>query len=157
MAERQRAVRASEIVPRVGSNYPGALAEPCKSREKRALGNVFNLDQFGVNQTTLPPGAWSSLRHWHAREDEFIYVLDGEVTLIDEAGEYVLTPGMCAGFKAGTPNGHHLINRSSRTATILEVGTRARDDDATYPGIDLKAVKRNGGPWQSQRRDGTPY
>ena len=157
MTDRPRFVRASEVSPRVGSTYPGPLADSCRTREKRALGNAFDLDQFGVNLTTLPPGVWSSLRHWHEKEDEFIYVLDGEVTLIDDAGEYVLTPGMCAGFKAGAPNGHHFVNRSDRPVTILEVGTRALDEDATYPDVDLRAVKRNGGPWQFHRKDGTSY
>ena len=157
MTDRPRFVRAAEVSPRVGTNYPDRFADPCRTREKRALGNAFGLDQFGVNLTTLPPGVWSSLRHWHEKEDEFIYILEGEVTLIDDAGEYVLTAGMCAGFKAGVRNGHHLVNRSARPATILEVGTRALNDEATYPDIDLRAVKRNGGPWQPHRKDGTPY
>lgn len=132
-------------------------AENCKTREKRALGDQFGLTQFGVNLTTLPPGCWSSLRHWHSNEDEFIFVLEGEITLVDNEGEHVLRPGMCAGFKAGVRNGHHLMNRSNLIAHYLEVGTRLGDEDVVYSDIDMKATKRAGGPYVSTRKDGTPY
>src|SRR5205085_10532375 len=108
------------------------------------LGDVFGLSQFGVNLTELPPGAWLSHRHWHEREDEFVYVLTGEVVLIDDHGEHVLKAGMCAGFKAGVANGHHLINRSDRPAHILEIGSRAPDEHAHYSEANLDAVRRDG-------------
>jgi uncharacterized cupin superfamily protein len=113
------------VTPRVGSIYPAPFAEPLKGREKRALGDAAGLSQFGVNLVTLQPGAWSSQRHWHENEDEFIYVLEGEVTLITDAGEQVLKPGLAAGFPAGKTNGHHLVNRSDKPARYFEVGTRA--------------------------------
>ena len=110
------------VTPRVGSTYPAPSGAPLAGREKRALGDALKLTQFGVNLVTLAPGTWSSQRHWHANEDEFIYVLDGEVTLVTDAGEKVLGPGMAAGFPAGKPDGHHLVNRSERPALYLEVG-----------------------------------
>ena len=110
------------VTPRVGSTYPAPFGAPLAGREKRALGDALKLTQFGVNLVTLAPGTWSSQRHWHANEDEFIYVLDGEVTLVTDAGEKVLGPGMAAGFPAGKPDGHHLVNRSERPALYLEVG-----------------------------------
>jgi uncharacterized cupin superfamily protein len=155
--DRKTTVVAPEVKPRLGTNYPAQFAENCKTREKRSLGDQFRLTQFGVNLTTLPPGCWSSLRHWHRNEDEFIYVLEGEITLIDEQGEHVLRPGMCAGFKAGVQNGHHLVNRSDRIVHYLEVGTRMADEDVVYSDIDMKASKRAGGSYVSSRKDGTPY
>lgn len=157
MVDAVKVVQALEVPPRIGSNYPEKFAEPCKTRVKRMLGNMFGLTQFGVNLTTLPPGVWSSQRHWHQHEDELIYVTEGELVLIDDDGETTLRSGMCAGFKAGVANGHHLVNRSSKPATYIEIGTRALHDVGTYPDIDLRAVKSNGGPWQSQHADGRPY
>ncbi len=124
---------------RVGTGYPQPYAEPCLKRVKRALGNAVGLKNFGVNVTELPPGTWSSQRHWHTRQDEFIYVLDGEITLVTDEGEFLLKPGMSAGFPAGNKNGHHLINRSGQTATYLEVGDRTPGDEAFYPEADLWA------------------
>ncbi len=152
-----KVIRALDVVPRIGTNYPGGLGAPCNTREKRTLGDQFGLTQFGVNLTILPPGVWSSLRHWHEREDELVYIIEGEATLVDDSGEYTLSAGMSAGFKAGVENGHHLVNRSTKPVTYIEVGTRALEDNVTYPGIDLRTIKRNGGPWQGQHRDGTPY
>src|SRR5438552_5022058 len=105
--------------------YPAQFLHVVEGREKAALGNVAGLTQFGVNLTRLKPGAASSLRHWHEQEDEFVYVLEGEITLIEDGGEVRLSPGDAAGFKAGVPNGHHLINKTQRDALYLEVGTRA--------------------------------
>lgn len=141
---------------RVGSGYPAPFAEICARRVKRALGDAAGLKNFGVNLTELPPGGWSSQRHWHARQDEFIYIVEGEVTLVTDAGETVLKPGMCAGFPAGKPDGHHLINRSERRAVYLEVGDRTPNEGATYPDIDLVG-RTVDGRFQFFHRDGTPY
>jgi uncharacterized cupin superfamily protein len=144
------------LQPRVGSIYPAPFAEPLKGREKRALGDAVGLTQFGVNLVTLNPGAWSSQRHWHENEDEFIYVLEGEIALVTDAGETVLRPGMAAGFPAGKPDGHHLINRSDRPARYLEVGTRAAMEVAHYSDIDLAARKENG-RFVFTHKNGEPY
>jgi uncharacterized cupin superfamily protein len=144
------------VTPRVGSIYPAPFAEPLKGREKRVLGDAVGLSQFGVNLTTLGPGAWSSQRHWHENEDEFIYVLEGEVTLITDAGEHVLKPGLAAGFPAGNANGHHLVNRSDKPARYLEVGTRAAREVAHYSDIDLAGRKENG-RFVFTRKNGEPY
>jgi uncharacterized cupin superfamily protein len=126
---------------RVGSLYPEPYDVPCRQRVRRRVGAAANLTGFGVNLCRLPPGTWSSQRHWHSGEDEFIYVLEGEVVLVTDAGEEVLAAGDCAGFKAGDADGHHLQNRSNREAVILEVGTNAPDDVCEYPDIDLRADK----------------
>lgn len=147
-------LKAADVEPRIGSNYPGSLAAIVAGRQKRVLGDKFRLDQFGVNLTTLTPGSYSAHRHWHEREDEFIYVIDGGITLVDDAGEHLLTSGMCAGFKAGVPNGHCLVNRSKFPATYLEIGTRSPDECATYPDVDMKAVKTNG-KFSFTKKDGS--
>ncbi len=144
------------VKPRVGSIYPAPFAEPLKGREKRALGDLLGLTQFGVNLVTLAPGAWSSQRHWHANEDEFVYIVDGEVTLVTDAGEKVLKPGMAGGFPAGNPDGHHLINRSDRPALYLEVGTRAETEEAQYSDIDMVGRKANG-RFVFTHKNGEPY
>ena len=143
------------VPPRVGSNYPPDLAKAVAGRAKRALGDRFGLTQYGVNHVTLEPGSASAHRHWHEVEDEFIYVLTGEIVLKDDDGEHVLTPGMCAGFKAGVPNGHCLINKTSQPATYLEVGTRSPTETAHYPDTDLKAVKTDY-KFAFTRKDGSP-
>jgi len=125
-------------------------------REKRPLGDVFALSNFGVNLTRLAPGALSALRHAHSLQDEFIYVLQGHPVLITNAGETPLQPGMCAGFKAGTGDGHQLVNRSDEDVVYLEVGDRTAGDTATYPDDDLQAAMVNG-QWQFAHKDGTPY
>jgi uncharacterized cupin superfamily protein len=118
------------------------------------LGDAAGLTQFGVNLLHLPPSAWSSQRHWHSAEDEFVWVLEGEVVLVTEDGEEILRAGDCAGFKAGDPNGHHLQNRSNQPALILEVGSRRPDEDvAEYPDIDLRYSTAAG----DMHKDGTPY
>ena len=117
--------------------YPEPWRAVTEGREKAALGDVVGLTQFGVNLTRLKPGAASALRHWHEAEDEFVYVLEGEVMLIEDGGTTVLQPGDAAGFKAGVAGGHHLINRSQRDAAYLEVGTRARSERVHYPDVDF--------------------
>lgn len=149
-------VNAVEVPARTGTAYPPQHAGAVKGREKRVLGDLFGLTQFGVNLTTLAPGSWSSHRHWHEAEDEFVYVLEGEVILIDDRGEHRMTPGMCAGFKAGVANAHHLVNRSQRPAVFLEVGTRAPDERAHYADVDMAASRSGGGPWKFTRKDGSP-
>ena len=141
---------------RVGSAYPPEFAGPCAGRTKRQLGNAAGLTNFGVNLTELPPGGWSSQRHWHEKQDEFIYIVEGEAILVTDSGETLLKPGMCAGFPAGKPDGHHLINRSDRPVKYLEIGDRTANDAAHYPDIDLQ-VKLVDGQWSYSRRDGTKF
>ncbi len=139
----------------LGSGYPAPYDEPCRSRQRWRLGDLAGLTQFGVNLLKLPPGAWSSQRHWHSAEDEFVYVLQGEVVLVTGRGEEVLRAGDCAGFKAGEPDGHHLQNRSGSEAVLLEVGTRNPQHDAVeYPDIDLQLPS---GERRFRHKDGTPY
>ena len=138
-----------------GTGYPEEFAAPCKSRRRWRLGDAVGLDQFGVNLLRLPAGAWSSQRHWHAAEDEFVWVVEGEVVLIEDEGETVLRAGDCAGFKAGVANGHKIENRSGREAVLLEVGSRRPTEDACdYPDIDMILPK---GADRYFHRDGTPY
>jgi uncharacterized cupin superfamily protein len=133
-------VTAAESV--AGSRYPAPYDRPCAERLRRRLGDVVGLTQFGVNLLRLPPGCWSSQRHWHTVEDEFVFVVAGEVVLVTDAGEEVLHSGDCAGFKAGVADGHHLQNRTDRDAVVLEIGTRhPADDEAFYSDIDLHALK----------------
>lgn len=141
---------------RRGTIYPPPHDAGFEGRVKRALTEGLGLTQFGVNLTTLEPGAMSSHRHWHVREDECVYVLSGEVVLVSDEGERVLKPGMAAGFPAGQENGHHLINRGSAPATYLEIGTRSKDEDATYSDIDMRTEKRNG-VYRFFRKSGEPY
>jgi uncharacterized cupin superfamily protein len=139
---------------RVGSGYPAPHDAPCAARVRRRLGEAGGLTSFGVNQLNLPPGAWSSQRHWHSTEDEFVMVLSGEVVLITDAGEEVLRAGDCAAFPAGEADGHHLINRGPSDAVVLEVGTRRPDDRTVYPDIDMVAEPGEDG---FRHRDGAPY
>jgi uncharacterized cupin superfamily protein len=138
------------------SNYPEPFASRMAGREKRPLGDLFGLTNFGVNLTRLAPGAVSSLRHAHTRQDEFVYILQGHPTLHTDAGRTPLAPGMCAGFKAGTGNGHRLINETTRDVVYLEVGDRTPGDEGSYPDDDLKALREDG-KWQFVHKDGTPY
>jgi uncharacterized cupin superfamily protein len=126
-------------------------------REKRALGDLFGLTNYGVNLTRLAPGGMSALRHAHARQDEFIYILEGQPTLVTDAGETLLGPGMCAGFKAGTGDGHHLINRTRSDVTYLEIGDRSAGDSAVYPDDDIQFSVSADGKRRFTRKDGTPY
>ena len=140
----------------VGTLYPSPFDLPCRARERTKLGDVAGLTQFGVNLLRLPPGAWSSQRHWHAGSDEFVYVLSGEVVLVTDGGEEVLRTGDAAGFRAQDPNGHCLQNRSDQDAKILEIGTRVPGDSAYYSDIDMVAPP-GGRPAIYTHRDGTPY
>lgn len=145
------------LEPRLTSIYPEKYSIPDGKRAKRALGNVFGLTNFGVNLTTLQPGGWSSQRHWHTKQDELIYVVEGELTLITDAGETLLAPGMVAGFKAGVPDGHHLVNKSGRPARYLEIGDRTPGDAADYPDIDMKVAAGPDGKMRFTDKKGTPY
>ena len=138
------------------SNYPEPFASRMQGREKRALGDVFGLTNFGVNLTRLAPGAMSALRHVHTKQDEFIYILQGHPTLHTDAGRTPLSPGMCAGFKAGTGNGHHLVNETAEVVVYLEMGDRTAGDEGSYPDDDLKAVMIEG-KWRFTHKDGTSY
>jgi len=137
------------------TGYPPPLDRVVVGRERKRLGNAVGLDQFGVNLTTLKPGAASAQRHWHEKEDELVYILEGEVVLIEDEGETVLKPGDAAGFKANTPNGHHLVNRTQRDAVYLEIGTRSKHETATYPDVDLVAVRDDAG-MRYTRKNGEP-
>jgi len=144
------------VTPRTATVYPPEFAGPVKGREKRALGDFFGLTQYGVNLTTLAPGSWSSQRHWHENEDEFVFVVEGEITLIDDAGEHLLKPGMCAGFKAGVANGHHLVNKTKTPATYLEIGTRALVERCYYPEVDM-FFEKDGAKSTVTRRNGSTF
>jgi uncharacterized cupin superfamily protein len=138
-----------------GSRYPPPFDAPCATRARQRLGDAASLSDFGVNLLRLPAGAWSSQRHWHSTEDEFVYVLDGEVVLVTDAGEEILRAGDCAGFKAGVQDGHHLLNRSSGEAVVLEVGARkVEEDEGEYSDIDLRFLKGRAG---YAKKDGTPF
>ena len=154
--ESKPVVDPDKVAARVGTGYPAGFDDHCRLREKKVLGDLFGLEQFGVNLTTLPPGQWSALRHWHRHEDEFVYVVDGDLVLIDDGGEHDLKKGMCAGFRAGVENGHHLVNRSGKPATYLEIGSRAKAEQAFYPDDDLLAVKDDDG-FRFTNRAGKPY
>lgn len=145
-------VDASKAETRLGSRYPAPYDEPCRARKRVRLGLAGGLTQYGVNRLHLEPGAWSSQRHWHTREDEFVYVLEGEVVLITDQGEEVLRAGDCAAFPHGVQNGHHLQNRSDREAVLLEVGTTDPADAGDYPDIDMRFT-----PDGFVHKDGTPY
>ena len=143
------------LKPVVGTLYPPPFDEPCRARERTRLGDAAGLTQYGVNLLRLPPGAWSSQRHWHSTEDELVVMLEGEVVLVTDAGEETLTAGDCAGFKAGVTDGHCFQNRSEGEAVLLEVGSRhPGGDGAEYPDIDL-VLPAGGKGWR--RKDGTAY
>jgi uncharacterized cupin superfamily protein len=144
----------STIATDYPSSYPPPFDEPCKGQSCQRLGRAQGLTRFGVNLTVIPPGSWSSQRHWHSHEDEFVWVVQGELTLVTNSGAEILRPGDCAAFKAGDPDGHHLVNRSNRPATVLEVGNADPQDLCVYSDIDMVA-----GPGAAgySHRDGTPY
>ncbi len=145
------------IEPRIGNNYPEPYRTESAARLKRALGKAAGLTNFGVNLTTLQPGTWSAQRHWHTRQDEFVYILEGEATLVTDEGETVLRPGMAVGFKAGVPNGHCLINKSDRPVTYIEVGDRSEGDEVDYPDIDMTGRFEAAGRFKFYNRKGSPY
>jgi len=139
-----------------GTLYPAQFQAECRGRHKQALGDGVGLTQFGVNITRISPGAASALRHWHEQEDEFIYMLEGELVLVENDGEVVLKPGDAAGFKAGSGNAHRLINRGSRDAVYFEVGTRAKSERVHYPDVDL-VMERDEKGRRYLHRSGEPY
>lgn len=151
------AINAVEAPVRTKSSvYPEPFASRMAGREKRPLGDLFGLKNFGVNLTRLAPNAVSALRHAHTKQDEFIYVLQGRPTLHTDEGRTQLSPGMCTGFKAGTGNGHRLINETTEEVVYLEVGDRTAGDEGIYPDDDLKALLVEG-KWQFVHKDGKPY
>ena len=151
------AVVAAEAPPRAkASNYPEPFAARVAGRVKRPLGDLFGLMSFGVNLTTLKPGAMSALRHAHVKQDEFVYILAGEPTMITDAGRTPLKPGMCAGFKGGSGDAHHLVNETESDVVYLEIGDRLPGDAATYPEDDLR-VEMVEGRLRFTHKDGTPY
>ena len=139
---------------RKGTGYPAEFNAQCAERTRRRIGDAGGLVDFGVNLMTLPPGGWSSQRHWHSHEDEFVYVLDGELTLVEDDGETVIVAGECAAFPKGSGNGHHLQNRSATLAVYLEVGSRDPGDLTTCSDIDMMSSNVDG---RFTRKDGTPY
>ncbi len=151
------AVLAAQAAKRTtASLYPEPFASRMGGREKRPLGDLFGLANFGVNLTTLLPGGGSALRHAHAKQDEFLYIVSGHPVLVTDAGETPLSPGMCAGFKAGSGNAHQLVNRTDQEVHYLEVGDRSAGDSVSYPDDDLQAVFIDGA-WQFTHKDGTAY
>ena len=144
----------TQVKARNGSSYPAPFDAPCAGRVRRRLGDAGGLRDFGVNLMTLPAGGWSSQRHWHSHEDEFVYVLEGEVVLVEDGAETVLRAGECAAFAKGTGNGHHMINKSAATAVYIEVGSRDPLDVATCSDIDMMSANADG---RFTHKDGTPY
>jgi uncharacterized cupin superfamily protein len=154
------AIDPATLKARIGSGYPAPFRAGCARREKRVLGDPVGLTRFGVNLVRLPPGTASALRHWHTHEEEFVYVLEGEIELVTDAGAQTLKVGMAAGFPGGKADGHHLVNRSSRDALYLEVGDRRAEDICEYPDNDLRLipvdgdqafVHADGRPWKEDR------
>ncbi len=143
----------ANVPVRQGSGYPSPYDAPCATRTRRRLGDAGGLRDFGVNLMTLPPGGWSSQRHWHSHEDEFVYVLEGELTLVENEGETILRAGDCAAFAKNSGNGHHMINRSNVVAVYLEVGSRNPEDLTTCSDIDMMSANADG---RFVRKDGTP-
>ncbi|MGD8578879.1 MAG: cupin domain-containing protein [Lysobacterales bacterium] len=149
---------ASEAARRtVKSLYPEPFASRMALREKRPLGDLFGLANFGVNHTTIKPGGMSALRHAHTTQDEFVYVISGKPTLVTDAREFDLGPGMCVGFRAGNGVAHHLLNRTDSDVTYLEFGDRSEDDRVSYPDDDLRAELDKDGRWCFLHKDGTSY
>lgn len=149
-------INPEEVPETKGSNYPEALKKLVAGRTKKRLGDAAKLTNFGVNLVKLEPGSWSSIRHWHLKQDEFIYIVDGEVTLVTNAGKQILKPGDMAGFPAGEADGHHLINHSNSTVIYLEIGDRTAEEQVIYPDEDLVA-NYNSGSWQFIHKDGSLY
>jgi uncharacterized cupin superfamily protein len=142
----------STVPSESGGTYPSPFDVPCIAQSCQRLARFAGLTQFGVNVTVIEAGAWSSQRHWHSHEDEFVWVLNGELTLVTDAGEELLRAGDCAAFRRGDPDGHHLVNRSGEPVRVLEIGTADPQDRCTYPDIDMIADYRG-----YTHRDGKPY
>lgn len=151
------AIAAEEVVLRSTSGYPAPYQPRVAGRTKRALGDAFGLTNFGVNLTRVPPGAASALRHSHSKQDEFVYILEGAPTLVTNAGETQLAPGMCAGFPHGTGDAHQLVNRTDRDVVYLEVGDRTPGDEPDYPDDDVAAQMGPDGKWRFTHKDGSSY
>jgi uncharacterized cupin superfamily protein len=149
-------INPENVPSRTTTVYPDEFKPLMAGRVKQALGNAAKLKNFGVNLVKLAPGSRSALRHWHTRQDEFIYVIEGEITLITNEGEQILKPGMMAGFPAGEENGHHLVNKSDAIVVYLEIGDRTPDDQGYYPDDDIVAKSTPDG-WMFTRKDGTLY
>ena len=147
-------IDVAAVPKRKGAGYPPYFNAPCADRIRQRLGNAGGLTDFGVNLMHLPPGSWSSQRHWHSHEDEFVFVVEGEVTLIENAGETILRAGDCAAFQKNSGNGHHMINKSNVMAVYLEVGSRHPDDLTTCSDIDMMSSNADG---RFTHKDGTPY
>jgi len=147
-------IDVASVPQRKGSGYPAPFDAPCRDRVRQRLGNAGGLTQFGVNLMHLPPGQWSSQRHWHSEEDEFVYVIEGELVLVEDGGEVVLRAGESAAFAKNSGNGHHLINRAGKTAVYLEIGARSPTDVVTCSDIDMMSPSTDG---RFLHRDGTPY
>ncbi|NTI74942.1 cupin domain-containing protein [Rhizobium rhizogenes] len=147
-------INVAAVPKRKGSGYPAPFDAPLVERIRQRLGNAGGLTDFGINLMHLPPGNWSSQRHWHSHEDEFVYVLEGELTLIEDEGETVLRAGDCAAFPKGTGNGHHMIDRSDATAVYLEIGSRQPADITTCSDIDMMSTNADG---RFVHKDGTAY
>lgn len=147
-------IDVASVPVRTGSGYPAPFDAPCANRTRRRLGDAGGLRDFGVNLMTLPPGGWSSQRHWHSDEDEFVYVLEGELKLVEDDGETLLRAGECAAFPKATGNGHHLINESTAVAVYLEVGSRNPNDLTTCSDIDMMSSSKDG---RFVRKNGSPY
>ena len=147
-------INLDEVPELRGTGYPSPFDAPCVQRIRQRLGDAGKLSDFGVNLMRLPPGNWSSQRHWHSEEDEFVYVLEGELMLIEDGGETLLRAGDCAAFPKGTGNGHHMINRSNAMAVYLEVGSRSPTDVTTCSDIDMMSPSTDG---RFLHKDGTPY
>lgn len=151
------AINAAEVAAWTRqSGYPAELRAKVEGRSKRRLGEVFGLRNFGVNLTTLAPGAASALRHAHRTQDEFVFILEGEPVLLTDAGETPLKPGMCAGFRAGSGDAHCLVNRTERQVHYMEIGDRAPGEVVTYPDDDLLVTQQPDGSYLYTRKDGTP-
>lgn len=149
-------INPENIPEKTSTNYPEEFKSLVAGRYRKRLGDAAGLKNFGVNLTKLAPGSYSALRHWHTKQDEFIYVLSGELILVTDEGEQLLTAGMAAGFPAGVADGHHLINRSSSEAVYLEIGDRTPNDEANYPDVDLVA-KHSPTGWLMTHKDGSLY
>jgi uncharacterized cupin superfamily protein len=147
-------IDVAAVSARTGSGYPPPFDAACATRTRKRLGAAGGLRDFGVNLMTLPPGGWSSQRHWHSHEDEFVFVLEGELVLVEDAGETVLLAGDCAAFPKGTGNGHHMINRSTTVAVYLEVGSRHPEDLTTCSDVDMKSSSTDG---RFVHKNGIPY